>query len=453
MAFFKDESLDKLADWGNVAQFVSFEPAPNGRFRQRFSRVAGFAPNYEFESIAEAVENLIDASSEHSVNIRSFVPNDPRSKEFIYGLTEREEVLRQVERLGGLGLYLIVNETIDVSDGGVSGVLQGGVIEFAPDDTPRCVEKPGVASLPADLGLRLIETVYGFRAELPLSENDRVEFSVHPRLRGWKQSHTLTWERELGVDGSGKAKLAWPNRFSRHIGDKAFGLLMAHELGFAVPHTLVIGRRVGPFAFGRATGSAEVWTRTCPIVPEPGRFTTVKGWTDPFALMSDEDPTGTQIASVLSQAAVPAHFSGAAIVDANGYLIVEGKQGEGDRFMLGLALPEYLPSDVLADVNELYERLSASLGAVRFEWVHDGATAWLVQLHRGATSSAGSVLVPGDTGRWERIDAAMPLPQIRAAIDALDDGVGLSVVGDIGLTSHIADVIRKAGRPARLEAA
>jgi hypothetical protein len=60
-----------------------------------------------------------------------------------------------VERLSLQGLHVIANETIDVHDGGVSGVVLGGTIEFAPDDTPRCVEEPGVTSLPRRWGLWL----------------------------------------------------------------------------------------------------------------------------------------------------------------------------------------------------------------------------------------------------------------------------------------------------------
>lgn len=451
MEFYKDQSLDVLADKGNVAQFISFQPAPDGRLRQRFSRVAGFQVNHVFESVEEAVETLLRTSSELSVNIRSFEPNDPRSKEFVYGMRSPEEVLDNLSRLAQSGLFLILNETIDVSDGGVSGVLQGGVIEFAPDDTPRCVEKPGVASLPFAMGMRILETVYGFRPDLQSADNERIEFSIHPRIRGWRQSHTLTWERELGIEGRATAKLSWPNRFSRHLGDKAFGLLVAHELGLPVPRTVVIGRRVAPFSFGVDTGCSEVWTRTCPATPQPGLFTTVKGWIDPFALMAKEDPTGTEIASVLCQAAIQAEYSGAAIVSGDGNLIVEGRRGEGDRFMLGLDLPEDLPSAVVTDVKSIFADLSIALGPVRFEWVHDGKQLWIVQLHRGATSTNGDILVPGESERWERIDAAMPLESLRAAINALDEGVGLTIVGDIGLTSHIADVIRKAGRPARLE--
>jgi len=39
-----------------------------------------------------------------------------------------------VRNMSAEGLFVIANETVDVSDGGVSGVIQGGVAEFAPDD-------------------------------------------------------------------------------------------------------------------------------------------------------------------------------------------------------------------------------------------------------------------------------------------------------------------------------
>lgn len=451
MGFFKDESLDELAGQGNVAQFISYEPVSGGVPRQRFSRVAGYAPNHQFATLADAIQSLLRASSEKSLNIRSFIPDDPRSKEFVYGLKSADDILQHVNRLAAEGLFLILNETIDVSDGGVSGVVQGGVIEFAPDDTPRCVEKPGVASLPFSSGMNLLEIVYGFRPDLQPNVDERIEFSIHPRNRGWKRNRTLTWEREGGVDAYVLPQMAWPNRFSRHIGDKAYGLLIAHELGCPVPRTLVIGRRVAPFEFGRNTGCTDVWIRTCPVTPQPGLYTTMKGWTDPFALLAKEDPNGTEIMSVLSQAAVQARYSGAAIVSADDGLIVEGRPGEGDRFMLGLDLPEALPATVVADVHAVFDKLAVHLGPVRFEWVHDGSQVWIVQLHHGGTSSSRNVLVPGEADVWKRVDAALPLEQIRAAVSTMDDNVGIILVGDVGLTSHIADVIRKAGRPARLE--
>ncbi len=398
----KDRSLDRLAETGNVAQFISFSPA-GGETHQEYSRVAGHTPNDPFLSDRLALETLLRLSPEASINVRSFSPDNPRSREFIYGIKSLDEAVAAVNRLSRDGLFVIANETVDVGDGGVSGVVQGGVIEFSPDDTPRCVEKPGVASMPLHLGLQMLETVYGFRPELGETYGVRIEFSIHPKPRGWRQTHTLLWEHEKIAPEIHRPALAWPNNFSRMIGDKAYGLLMAQLVGLPTPRTTVIGRRVAPFSFGAGTSSREIWTRTCPREPEPGFYTTVKGWTDPFALLAKEDTTGSSICSVLSQAAVPACYSGAAIVTGDGTLAVEGRQGEGDRFMLGVSAPELLPVAIVDDVRTAYRRLNESLGPVRFEWVHDGDKAWIVQLHLGATRSTATVLVPGEAEDWVRI--------------------------------------------------
>jgi hypothetical protein len=384
------------------------------------------------------------------VNVRSFQPDNPRSREFVYGVTTAEETLAHVVRLSGEGLFTIVNETVDVSDGGVSGVIQGGIIEFAPDDTPRCVEKAGVASLPLELGMRLLETVYGFRPDFEPRPGERVEFSIHPKPRGWKGTHTLLWEWEEGVGVNPSPSLVWPNRFSEHLGDKAYGLLMAEAFGADVPRTTVIGRRVAPFSFGRGTGSLEVWTRTCPATPRPGLYTTTKGWTDPFRLLAAEDLEGTTISSVLCQAAVPARFSGAAIIGGGGELIVEGRRGEGDLLMLGRQPPEQLPKAIVADVKAANSALATRLGPVRIEWVHDGSVVWIVQMHRGATNTEGDRLVPGEADEWIEIDTAQPLEVIRQTLERVPEGSGVQLLGEIGLTSHVADLVRKRGAPARL---
>ena len=144
----KAASLDLLAERGmNVAQFVSFSPE-QGKPRQEYSRIAGRAANKRFSSLRSAFETLLQASVDRCVNVRSYAPNNRQSREFIRGLASIDEITAAVERLSAEGLHTIVNESIDVADGGVSGVLMGNVLKFAPDDTPRCVEKPGTASLP-----------------------------------------------------------------------------------------------------------------------------------------------------------------------------------------------------------------------------------------------------------------------------------------------------------------
>jgi hypothetical protein len=122
-----------------VAQFVALRPE-GGSPQQTYCRIAGHEPNELFLDPRAAVDALLACSSKGKVNVRSFMPDDPRSREFVYGLPTTDEAVATLRRLTAEGLHTIVNETIDISDGGVSGVVQGDTIEFAPDDTPRYVD-------------------------------------------------------------------------------------------------------------------------------------------------------------------------------------------------------------------------------------------------------------------------------------------------------------------------
>lgn len=446
----KDRSLDELAESGNVAQFVSFSPEREAGPEQTYSRVWRYPPNHRFVSPDAALRALLANSLDRSINLRSFTPDNPRSREFLYGLKDPEVALSQLHRLIEEGLFVIANETVDISDGGVSGVAEGGVIEFAPDDTPRCVEKPGTASFAFEDGLYVLRTVYGFRPEFPEIGGQRIEFSIHPRPRGYKRTHTLLWEREPVPTCAHKPALSWPNRFSRLIGDKVFGLLVADFIGVPVPRSLVISRRIRPFAFGQETGSFESWLRTCPAEQLPGLYTTTNKWVDPFALLAAEDPGHNAIASVISQAAVPARFSGAAITKKGGRLHIEGTAGPGEDFMVGRARPEPLPHPIVNDLGQMNQRLRDRLGPVRFEWVHDGERPWIVQLHKGATATTSTTIVPGEAAEWATFQTEAGLEALRALLAVLAPHVGLNLEGDIGLTSHLADLARKAGRPTRV---
>jgi hypothetical protein len=79
-------------------------------------------------------------------------------------------------------------------------------------------------------------------------------------------------------------------------------------------------------------------------------------------------------------------YSGAAIVDAARRLIIEGKEGYGDRFMRGEASPETLPERVVEDVRGIYTRAEHALGPLR-----PGYTVpWSTDLDgRGALASCG----------------------------------------------------------------
>jgi hypothetical protein len=439
--------LDQLAEVANVAQFVSFGPD----LKQRYARVRRYPPNYGFESVYTALDALLKSAPDGSVNVRTFTP-ETKSREFIYGLRKADEVMTALGRLTGQGLYTIVNETIDVNDGGVSGVALGDVLEFAPGDTPRCVEKPGTVSLPRQMGLQLLQRVYHFHPSIDYGSAWRVEFSLHPLRRGFRHEHTIIWELEKIGRTDLRADIQWPNRFSRFIGDKAFGLLVADTLGLPVPTTTVISRTLAPFTFGRPTGTGEMWIRTCPVEQVPGRFTTQRGWRDPFKLLVDEDPDGTLLASVLAQEGVGSAYSGALVATPNGEPIIEGVRGRGDDFMQGRRAPEPIPDEVLGPVKQLYNRAATRLGPVRVEWVYDNQCAWIVQLHRGASPGTGRTIYPGEADFYHRFKVINGIEALRLLISKVQGtGEGIILVGEVGVTSHLGDLLRRAKIPSRIE--
>jgi hypothetical protein len=446
---FKDAILDELAKVANVAQFVSFSPGDEPEVR--YTRVSGAAP--VLRSLRDAVKAVMDRSVEHSVNVRSFHPQSSKANEFVYGLTNLEAVTSNVRRLARQGLYTIVNETIDVNDGGVSGVSYSGILEFGPGDTPRIVEKAGTASLSLEMGMRILSTVYGFSPELQYPPGVRVEFSIHPLRRGVRQTHTIIWELESTGALELQANPVWPNLFSRHVGDKVFGLLVADAIGLPVPQTTVICRNIATFRFGRPAGTGERWIRTSPAVQTPGKFTTRRGWIDPFKLISSEDSHDELIASVLDQEGVDARYSGAAVPGPSGELTVEGVAGFGDAFMVGEAGPQELPGSVLRKVGAVYDMASRRLGPVRFEWVMDERRVWIVQLHRGTTMTSGGKIYPGNPKTWREFHVESGLDALRALIDALPHGeeVGVVLIGQVGVTSHFGDLLRRARIPSRLK--
>lgn len=278
----KDEMLNRIAEQGgNVAQFVSF--APNGI--KRFARIQGIAPSRQFASVEEAVATILKTGALY-VNIRSFLPEKPDGNPFFMGrkgFETSQKVASKVQELIAQGFYIIVNEEIDIDDGGFSGVLLGNVAEFATRDIPRCVEKPGCAVLSRLVMLDFARTVYSHRINIPYDRSYRVEFSVHPGPVGYARQHQIIWQIEQTECGHEipEPKPYWPNRVSEDMGDKAYGLLVAHLYNFLVPRTKVVGRVIPPFEFGEETGSPEsCWRRTCPKVQQPGLFTTKHGQID-----------------------------------------------------------------------------------------------------------------------------------------------------------------------------
>jgi hypothetical protein len=446
MDHFKDEILNRLSERANIAQFVSFGPD----LAQRFSRIRGHRPNFRFQSPEQAIKALITASSDQLVNIRSFLPQQPEGGEFI-GKKHDDEVWQHVQRLGSRGYYMIVNETIDVNDGGVSGVLLGSVIEFAPGETPRCVEGTEFVSLPRKQGLLLLERVYGFKPALEYAPDVRVEFSLHPRRRGFTRDHTIIWETQKSKPLRTRPGIRWPNAFSRMLGDKAFGLLLSEVFGFRVPKALVVGRRIPPFVVGEPTGEINKWIRTCPHEPKPGFFTTIRGYSDPFALMAREDPAGRELASLLVQDEVVPEFSGAVLTSRDGEAIIEGIAGAGDRLMLGEVAPTDLPTGIRRQVADIHEKAKERFGPVRIEWVWGSGTVWIVQMQQEAAVSSGYTIVPGHPARYHSFKTSDGVAKLREITEQLQGkNEGVLVIGKIGMTSHVADILRRMRIPSKV---
>jgi hypothetical protein len=170
--------------------------------------------------------------------------------------------------------------------------------------------------------------------------------------------------------------------------------------------------------------------------------------------MAKEDPQGENIATILHQEGVRALFSGAAIMGNDNQLIIDGTKGEGDDFMVGIQASTMLPDVVQRKIRETYDYAESQLGPVRFEWVFDGETVWVVQLHKGKSVSYGNVIYPGsDSVQYEMFDTKRGLEELRALIETVgnDPTRGITLTGDVGITSHFGDILRKAKVPSRLE--
>ena len=435
----------------NIARYVSIAPDMSIRY-------VNIDADYVYKgNLKNCILDLIESSNSKSVNIRSFSIVSMKGHSLVYGkqADEINEILNVIQKNCNENKYSIINETIDVNDGGVSGVILGNLIEFAPNDTPKCVEKPDICFLEKDMGMHLLKTVYGFEPDCDFDESYRVEFSLHPHREGLRKSHTIIWEYEKFEEYEYDIKIKWPNKFSRFIGDKPFGLIIADYLGFNVPYTTVISRNVPPFSFGQETGLKEKWIRTAPIVKEPGKYYTGDKWTDPFVLMQKEELKGDNqinIASILSQSAVEAVYSGGAIIGENQASdVIEGVAGKGDNFMVGADYLDFLPDSVLLKLKELLNEIRKYyylLGDVSIEWVFDGTKIWLVQLNQIKEKGLGTTIVVGEPTKYEKFYVEDGLEQLRSKINVIKGrDIGIELIGDVGLTSHFGDVLRHANIP------
>ncbi|CAI3206534.1 hypothetical protein [Clostridium neonatale] len=460
----KDEKLNNLINKKdtNIAQFVSFEP--NLTLKTRFIHINNFDNSQELSS-KQLIEKLILSAPSKAVNIRSFSKKSMKGNKFVYnkGINDIEEILNIIKENSLKNQYSIVNENIDINDCGVSGVVLGDVIEFSPEDTPKCVEKQGVCSLPKEIGFKILKNVYGFVPDIKFSSNYRVEFSIHPNRQGVKKEHTIIWEYEYYNKVDYQRKISWPNNFSKFIGDKVFGLLVADALGIRVPRSTVISRKIAPFSFGIETGLKEKWIRTCPIKKEPGKFYTGSSWIDPFELMYREEAKGSNkvnIASLISQDGVDSIYSGACLIRSDKKNdLIEGVCGQGDKFMVGEESNKELPEKVITEVmslNNQIRKYHSILGDVSIEWVYDGEYVWLVQLNQlknedGYNVTEQKIIVSGNPSYYKKVFVKDGLDSLRNKINEIKGkNIGIELIGNIGVTSHFGDLLRLSNIPSIL---
>lgn len=487
----KDEKLNKIADEFNIAQFASFE-AYTGKMR--FNNIKNFKPNFPFGNTLTCIIQIMDNSSYKTLNIRTFKDETSKSNPFVYGLNDIDEIEATIMGFIEQGYYVIISETIDVSDNGVSGVILGNTISFSPDATPRCVEGNNICTLPTSVGLFILKTVYNvnlfnvFQFDMNKTKfNQRIEFSVHPNRIGYKDDYYLIWEIEEvnwdTIQPFSINEIIWPNTFSKLLGDKVFGLLVAHTYDQNVPMTTVINKRIPPFTFGKSTDNNETWIRTCPSIPYPGRFTTVKNWKDPFMLLRKDESTFTDdeyIPSIVSQKHITAKYSGAAIPtgDNGNIVIIEGVEGTGENFMLGSQDRCELPEIIKMKIERIFYRLKEKIGIIQFEWVCDfNETIWIVQLHKPKHFSKNEIIVvPPEVTNYIDVNTENGIGNLKDIIDymqcmekhgdlfnteilealnkdfsnTVDEPIGINLIGNVSVVSHFGDLLRKAQIPSKI---
>lgn len=453
----KDERLHRLSKKYNVARFASF--GPEGR---RFCDFGNLPWPSSFEGgkrkkdflrpdLYDAAKKLIEIAG--SLNIRSFREEQADGNPLVMGVTDAIDAVTKAQELIGQGYYVILNENIRRDGLMVSGVIQKKYVEFAPDDIPRCVEKKACSSLPVAFASRMLSVFLGVPVILPVAKG-RLEFSAYPDRLGTKDGHVLFWEE--GDGAKTQMRIRQPDAFSMHIGDKTWGLLFADSLrheDIRVPRCSVFLRGVEfpVMQFGTGAGSMKAWTRTAPKTPVPGKYSTIRGFVDPHALMEKDDPEGNDVVSAIVQEEVPAEWSGTAFLD-NGRLVIEGVRGFGDGYMSAEASPEMVPLEPRMAVKRMIKAISDwARRPVHVEWAFDGKRAWLLQLHfleRPARILDDGWIVHGDPAEWRRWDPADGLESLRALAGA-DGDYGILVAGEIGLGSHAADILRACGKASR----
>ena len=86
------------------------------------------------------------------------------------------------------------------------------------------------------------------------------------------------------------------------------------------------------------------------------------------------------------------------------------------------------------------------------EWAYDGEEVWILQLQQQPGQSRGNVIYPGEPPVFRTFDSSNGLEKLREVISEIKyQNIGVILVGNVGMTSHLADVLRDAQIPSRRE--
>jgi len=91
------------------------------------------------------------------------------------------------------------------------------------------------------------------------------------------------------------------------------------------------------------------------------------------------------------------------------------------------------------------------VGSIRAEWAFDGERIWVIQLQQESAVSSGRTIVRGEVEIEYDFDVSLGLSGLRELVELIKGkGVGIKLIGNVGVTSHIADVLRRYKIPSRI---
>jgi hypothetical protein len=160
------------------------------------------------------------------------------------------------------------------------------------------------------------------------------------------------------------------------------------------------------------------------------------------------DPSLAPLASVIVQEEVPAVYSGRVATRPDGSFDLEGRGGPGDEFMVGEAVAQSLPSEVVEAVCETYRHAELSFGPVSFEWVFDRHAVWVVQLN--LQRHRRREILPADVEWAEFRYGKGRLEEFRHEVLARrGTRKGLVVLGNVSPLSHLGEIAEQYDVPVR----